>query len=326
MKPSRRFLFVPGLLCLIVVGCATDPTPSPTAAPTPTQAPIPTPTPHPLPGDTHTRATDGMVMVFVPAGTFRMGSTADELALGQELCAAYEGLINCANVPFEREQPERQVTLDAFWIDQTEVTNAQYAACMAAGVCTEQACTEEPPIEAAMLWEAGRFDAPQQPVVCVNWEQAGAYCAWVGGRLPSEAEWEYAARGPESLDYPWGESFDPERLNACDANCLLERASAVADDGYAYPAPVGSYPTGASWVGALDMAGNVWEWVIDWYGNFLPGDEVNPPGPASGDIRVARGGAWASTSYAARSAYRGWGAPAKASSVAGFRCVVATQP
>jgi len=163
-------------------------------------------------------------------------------------------------------------------------------------------------------------------VVCVNWDQAQAYCAWVGGRLPSEAEWEYAARGPESLDYPWGKAFDPHRLNACDVNCGLERADAAADDDHAYPAPVGSYPSGASWVGTLDMAGNVWEWVIDWYGNYLPGDETNPPGPPSGNSRVVRGGAWASTSYAARSAYRGWGAPQKASTVAGFRCAVPVSP
>ena len=327
MKTSRLFLFVASLFFLVATGCGPDPTPTPPPTPLPTPTPTQEPTPAlPKLDDSQTRAIDGMVMVFVPEGQFRMGSSTDELAYGTELCALCGDVVNCDNVPFTREQPERTVTLDAFWIDQREVTNAQYFSCIDAGVCTAQACTEEPPIEPAHLWEEGRFDGAQQPVVCVNWDQAQAYCAWVGGRLPSEAEWEFAARGPDSLDYPWGERFEADQLNACDANCGLKRANANVDDGYAFPAPVGSYPDGASWVGALDMAGNVWEWVSDWYGNYLPGDEVNPPGPASGTSRVARGGGWDSTSYGARSAYRGWGAPQKASSVAGFRCVAPASP
>ena len=126
------------------------------------------------------------------------------------------------------------------------------------------------------------------PVVLVSWTDADAYCSWAGGTLPSEAQWEYAARGPDNLLYPWGKLFAVagSHANFCDQNCPLDWKEEGIDDGFAQTAPVGSYEDGASWVGALDLAGNVWEWVNDWYGEsyYNTSSQDNPSGPDSGDI------------------------------------------
>lgn len=196
------------------------------------------------------------------------------------------------------------------------MTNAQYRACVAAGVCDTPNCEDQ----------SSDWSAPQHPVVCVTWHQARAYCEWVGGRLPTEAEWEYAARGPQGLTYPWGETFDGTRLNYCDADCDQEWKDGTIKDSYAFTAPVGSYPAGRSWCGALDLAGNVWEWAEDWYADYLPGHQVNPRGPALGELRVVRGGAWYASPPACRGAKRGWGDPTTSSNVAGFRCVMPVSP
>jgi formylglycine-generating enzyme required for sulfatase activity len=130
---------------------------------------------------------------------------------------------------------------------------------------------------------------PNNPVVCVTWHEAEAYAHWRGGRLPTEAEWEYAARSPQSKAYPWGNEFDRSLANVIESKGLK---------------PVGSYPLGASWVGAHDMAGNVMEWVQDWLGNYTEDAVENPTGPASGKVKVEKGGWWGGPFLAARSAYR----------------------
>jgi serine/threonine-protein kinase len=228
-----------------------------------------------------------MTMVYVPGGEFAMGSTEGD----------------------SDERPMHTVALDGFWIDRTEVTNAQYRLCVADGRCDAPAYGDDP--------DLSRDDLP---VARVDWTDAQAYCEWAGAQLPTEAEWEYAARGPEGTNYPWGDSFNSTRLNFCDANCDYLHRAPQYDDGYAKAAPVGSFPAGASWCEALDMAGNVWEWVADRYGEYPSGREDNPTGPSSGAARVMRGGSWSSTALHVRSATRFWFDPELRFVNVGFRC------
>jgi len=271
---------------------ATHVSPTVTASPSPTNTPRPTPTAEPQAGDIRAVSRGGVEVeqVFVPAGSFLMGSEAGE----------------------SDEQPAHEVTLDAFWSDRTEVTNAQFAACVAGGAC-------QPPENTSSYTRDqyyGNDEFADYPVIYVSWNDAGDFCAWAGGRLPTEAEWEYAARGPTGRVYPRGNKVNGERLNFCDVNCPFEWADKGVDDGHADTAPVGSYPDGASWVGALDMAGNVWEWVNDWYDSDYYGKlaDESPSGPVSGEYRVLRGGAWDGLDNDARSSDRYYNRPAAATS------------
>jgi formylglycine-generating enzyme required for sulfatase activity len=252
-------------------------------------------------GSTRMREKDGMVMVFVPKGTFEMGDTADA-ALAE--CQKYSR--DCRREYFTDEEPPHTVTLDAFWIDRTEVTNAHYARCVAAGVCN-------PPSESSSSTRKSYYGDSQYdeyPVIYVSWDDATTYCKWAGGRLPTEAEWERAARGPDGRIYPWGN--DPPD------DMLLNYNWHVGDT-----TKVGSYPKGQSWAGALDMAGNVLEWVNDWYGDYPSGPQVNPSGPASGQWRVLRGGSWSHDPEDVRAAFRSDLHPDYRDDDYGFRCVVA---
>ncbi len=288
------------------------PVPTPTDPPTPPtlDTPVPTETPEPAEGslgDTWTRPADNMDMVYVPAGEFQRGSTHAEADQALALCSQPYDF--CQRRWFEREHPAHTVALVGFWIDRTEVTNTQYALCVADGDCAESIFAHDP------IWNGAGY-----PVVGIDWPSAVAYCRWAGARLPTEAEWEYAARGPERRPFPWGDSFDGTRLNSCDVNCEFDHRVSEYDDGHTYTAPVGSYPEGASWCGALDMAGNVWEWVADWYGSYTSGREVNPTGPSSGEHRVLRGGSWFDGPYDTRSANRVGYVPLVAWNGGGFRC------
>ena len=244
------------------------PTPSPlpatetvtatVAVPTQTEELLPpTAAPTEAPSNLRVSPVDGMPQVYIPAGTFHMG--------GFDVRAAPD------------EFPSRQVTLDAYWMDQLEVTNAMYQSCIRGGACTL-------PQNPGTARKADYFNNPEfkdYPVVYVTWGQAKAYCEWAGRRLPTEAEWERAGRGDDMRTFPWGEDKADHRL--ANFNMLVTDTSRV-----------GSYPLGASPFGVLDMAGNVAEWTNDFYrGNYYETAElVNPLGPltSSSFFRVVRGG------------------------------------
>ena len=260
-------------------------------------------------------AVDGMVQVYIPGGTFQMGEDADRsLAECQALLEPFSDSI-CSREWFTNEEPVHTVTLDAFWMDETEVTNGMYAQCVAAGACS-------PPNETGSTTRDSYYgDAAyaDYPVIYVDWNQADAYCAWAGRELPSEAQWEYAARGGlVGKLYPWGEPFDGSLANFCDANCPFSHSNPDFNDGYFDTAPVGSYP--ANGYGLYDMAGNVWEWVADWYGLYSSEDVDNPSGPASGSVKLLRGGTWYYDGYYLRVSYRGGNLPDDPNYSLGFRC------
>jgi len=255
-----------------------------------------------------------MAMLYVPAGEFLMGSTDAGVDAAVELCRQYYDI--CNHSYYALESPQHTVALGHFWIDRTEVTNAQYQQCVAAGVCQSPAVCDrgEPPLQAT--------PEANHPVVCVTWHEAQAYCEWAGARLPTEAEWEYAARGPGGNVYPWGNTFDGTLSNYCDVNCDKPSANTAVDDGHAQSAPVGSYPRGASWCGALDLVGNVFEWTADWIGDYPSTAQVNPTGPETGREKVIRGGGWHYHQASLRGVARAKIAPDKRYNPLGFRCVI----
>lgn len=276
-----------------------SPLPMPTEEPAATATPTLIPTPTPIQIVTEIVPPDGMVLVRIPAGEFIMGSSR-----GEDPQA------------YEEELPQHIVYLDEYWIDQTEVTNAQYALCVASGACTE-------PANRYSARRESYYDNSQYadyPVIFVGWNQAAAYCTWAGRRLPTEAEWEQAARGPDGRIYPWGSTFDGTLAGYCDVNCDLSWKDDRFDDGYIETSPVGSYPQGASLYSVLDMAGNVYEWVADWYGPYGRDRLTNPTGPASGLERIIRGGSWGDDHNHVRSAIRSHIHPDNWLDFVGFRC------
>ncbi len=230
--------------------------------------------------------------VFVPSGPFAMGSEA--------------------GLPDER--PQHDVYLDSYWIDRGEVTVGAYAACVEAGGC------ELPSVSGGDCnWGVpGRDD---HPIACIDWFRAAQYCAWAGKRLPSEAEWEKAARGADARVYPWGSA-----MPSCHYAIIWDSPSNGGGCDSGGSMATGSTTAGASPFGALDMIGNVWEWVNDWYdpSYYLITPYLNPLGPANGDARVVRGGGWATyaLSAALRTSYRfAFLNPTVVSTDVGVRCV-----
>jgi len=228
--------------------------------------------------------------VTIPAGEFQMGSSDSEIAYALNICP---------NCDVWDEQPQRVVYLDDYQIGRFEVTNRQYDQCMKAGICI------------------GRSDLGNNkelhPVVNISWYDAQAFCKWVGGRLPTEAEWEKAARGGllNSI-FPWGDKNPICILNE------LNGANFFGGEGCpTNTVPVGSFV--ANDYGLYDMAGNVWEWVNDWY-DVYPGGDRNVDNDFGQSYRVVRGGSWDYTSMNIRSANRSWSGPTEATNQVGFRC------
>lgn len=230
-----------------------------TAAPSPTETSLPTVTA--TPDTIRVSPNDGMTQILIPAGTFFMG--------GMDVYREND------------EQPAHEVTLASFWMDQVEVTNSMYELCARAGACRLpkefRSDNREEYFNTALFRD--------YPVVHVTWYDANAYCQWAGRRLPTEAEWERAARGDDKRNYPWGDE-SPNEYNSNSLNVVGDTTR------------VGSYPEGASPFGVLDMAGNVWEWVADYYqpAYYAKSPLDNPQGPtreeARSDLRVIRGGSF----------------------------------
>ena len=304
-----------GLPTIFLTG--TNP-PTATATPTATQTPLPptatssptiTLTPTTGLGSTSISERDEASMVYVLAGEFIMGSDPgmDPYFWGAE-------------------SPSHTVYVDAFWLYQTEVTNAMYAQCVEAGSCNLPKQTNTS--TGADYYSNSSY--ADYPVIHVTWYQARDYCTWVGGRLPTEAEWEKAARGDDGRLFPWGNSYpSSSQANLCDQGCSNsgERVSAL-DDGYAETSPVGNYPAGASPYGALDMAGNVWEWVADWHqvGYYANSPYENPQGPAGGERKGMRGGSWFNGVDGVRAVARASRKPNDSFYSVGFRCVMDVGP
>jgi formylglycine-generating enzyme required for sulfatase activity len=205
----------------------------------------------------------------------------------------------------EYEKPEHLVYLSPYWIDRTEVTNGMYERCVRTGAC-------QSPEKIRSKLRESYFSDPkylEYPVIYVSWEDAAAYCQWADRRLPTEAEWEKAARGADRRDYPWGNNNPNGRL--ANFGGLIGDTSRVGD-----------YPAGISPYGVLDMAGNVAEWVADWFDDQYYASSVykNPSGPASGEFRILRGGSWFSQASSLRTTFRLWNYPDLRSETVGFRC------
>lgn len=251
---------------------------------------LPTPVTSPQIGTIEQRGNDNAEMVFVPAGEFLMGSGANESGASHE-------------------KPQHTVILDAFWIDRHEVTIAQYSLCVDAGKCKPPEARHS--LKRGAYYGVAQFD--NYPVIDVTWADAQNYCTWAGKRLPTEAKWEKAARGTDGRIYPWGNDFEQSRVN---------NNEVVGDT-----TEVGSYPNGASPYGALDMAGNVWEYVNDWYGEryYSNSPRTNPTGPPSGVYRVRRGGAMLNAQNNVRAAERNAVALDYHDFQNGFRCAQSAQ-
>jgi formylglycine-generating enzyme required for sulfatase activity len=268
----------------------------------------------PIMGDTWVRPNDEATMLYVPSGTFQMGSTDAEIEDAIDLCQKHYNI--CNRWYYERESPQHAVSLDGYWMDQTEITNAQYRQCVQAGTCTEPSICKK---GQATYADADKTD---HPVVCVNWEEAQTYCEWTGARLPTEAEWEFSFRGEVGSIYPWGDEFDGSMLNYCDTNCSESHADDRFDDRYPQTAPVGSFPQGKSWSGALDMGGNVTEWMADWLGDYSSAAVSNPGGPTTGREKMLKGCSWFFHPTYCRGAARASVDPDTRLDYVGFRCVV----
>jgi formylglycine-generating enzyme required for sulfatase activity len=265
-----------------------------------TSADIPTPTSTSLPPLIVDKVSKEMVLI--PAGDFIMGSDTGD----------------------PNESPSHVVHLDTFYIDRTEVTNTEYRACVQEKMC-------QPPLSLSSrtrqkYYGDKRFD--NYPVVNVDWGMAKAYCEWRGARLPTEAEWEKAARGENGFTYPWGDAFSCSKGNFDDEQKIDDYfvPGGPDCDGFPDTAPVGSYPAGASPYGVLDMSGNVWEWVNSMANPYPYNENDGRESPGSSSMRSIKGGAFTANDYYSRSSNRRQDSPVASNDNTGIRCARSVEP
>lgn len=306
---------------------------------------------------------DNAEMILIPAGEFLMGSTQQEVREAEIKWGLKEGLL-------ASETPQHTVYVDAFYIDKYEVTNVQYKKFVdETGYRVPAVPTREEVIAALKselgeeaeisdsqinanaqeltrtlspwAWKDGIYPPGKanHPVVLINWYDAQAYANWAGKRLPTEAEWEKAARGTDGRFYPWGNNWDATRCNSAERIALRPLPTLQASLEWFYDewrtlppfkraknttVPVGSYRNGKSPYGVHDMAGNAFEWCADWYDEnyYSYSPRRNPHGPKNGSTRVLRGGSWNYPGFKLRSTYRNRHAPQVGGSPNGFRCVM----
>jgi formylglycine-generating enzyme required for sulfatase activity len=315
-------------------GLPSNPSPSPDA---PTPSPVIQASDTPLPSPTLFRThVDDAPMIVIPAVEFRMGMRNNVTQWHVDLCNQFS---NCNAVDYEDAMPAHTVAVSKFRLDAHEVTNRQYAACVAAQVC--------PPIQPGALADylpaayVNALEYAEYPAVGVTWDSANLYCNWVGKRLPTEAEWERAASGDGSALFPWGDPPAEDVLNLglmfgdagplmnyCDAKCQFAWHDLDNDDGWAGPAPVMSYPP--NFMGLYDLAGNAQEWVLDFYdasfyaysAAFNPVNTTPSACPNRSELNghVVRGGGWNNGAYHATSRYRLCSEAWQAKAYRGFRC------
>jgi formylglycine-generating enzyme required for sulfatase activity len=320
---NKLFYTFTGLLIIVLTRCNSSlptETPHTDISPilsTPTTASTATISSSPSLGTSMVSSIDGMNMVFVPKGEFKMGSE--------------HGLID--------EQPLHTVMLDSYWLDKTEVTNAMYGLCVEAGQCNRPNLLASYEDQNTPLDYFDDTEMKDHPVAFVSWNDAKNYCSWADRRLPTEAEWEKAAIWDpvtnEQRVFPWGNEYDCKMGNFDDETILdasIMPSTSQNCDGFPRSAPVGSFPQGASPYGALDMGGNVWEWVNDAFietdpftntvNYYAVSPTYNPPGvdPTITEYRVIRGGSWNFTFGFGRSSYRLWYGKDDTYDGVGFRC------
>jgi sulfatase modifying factor 1 len=257
--------------------------------------------------------------IHIEGGSFVMGASATDVSRADDQCAQEMYGMRCTDHDrFRDEEPAHMVSLSSYAIDQTEVRVEDYERCVSAGVCSPPAFSPGDP----------RFDRPSLPITHVTWEDGVTYCAWAGGRLPTEAEWEFAARGSASRDYPWGQVYNSYLCN----HGAFAPDETDGSDGFVGLAPVGSFRDGATPEGLVDMAGNVSEWVLDFYDpdehtgfGYPNASQHNPKGPPTGVEHVIRGGSYLQGAAWMRTAWRGVaqnqpGLRLLAAADVGFRC------
>lgn len=248
--------------------------------------------------------------VRIGSARFHMGSDDDAIARAVSACLlSPPSSGRCRTDLFSDEKPDHDVYLSAFSIDRLEVSNQAYLRCVSAGACSPSGSSERDP----------RVGRPEHPVASITWREADAYCRWVQGTLPTEAQWERAARGDSARTYPWGQLWNTHLANHGESD---DGESEV--DGYRFAAPVDAFGDGRSFYGLQNMAGNVWEFVADRYGAYeAQASAVEPVGPPSGSERVIRGGSWRSPPHTLRVSARARLSETERRADVGFRCAYA---